>query len=346
MTGQSHSDILTTFREQLLAEDLLHDGDSIGTDDETLLRFLRARKFDLEQSKKMFRDCQHWRKTVSGIGIDELYKRLDPFDYPEREVVSESWPMSFHKVIKETSSYSEILMHFVRRIRSAVASTVIDFYADTLQQKGRPINIEAFGGMDLDKLYKSCTPERHWESILVNAECLVREVLPAASRAAGRPIGTGLVIVDLKGFGLGAFWQIKSLVKSSFQVSQDYYPETMGQLAIINAPSTFTIIWNAIKPWLAKETVAKIDILGSDYKDVLLSLVDAENLPASLGGACTCSGLGGCHLSGAGPWQEGRAGWGPKSQAKQEMDAAEKTDGDSEHQGLVNNVERSALEVS
>lgn len=46
-------------------------------------RFLRARKFDLEQSKKMFRDCQHWRKTVSGIGIDELYKRLDPFDVSE-----------------------------------------------------------------------------------------------------------------------------------------------------------------------------------------------------------------------------------------------------------------------
>lgn len=68
-------------------------------------------------------------------------------------------------------------MHFVRRIRSAVASTVIDFYADTLQQKGRPINIEAFGGMDLDKLYKSCTPERHWESILVNAECVSESIL-------------------------------------------------------------------------------------------------------------------------------------------------------------------------
>jgi hypothetical protein len=69
-----------------------------------------------------------------------------------------------------------------------------------------------------------------------------------------------------------------------------------------------------VKPWLSKETAAKVDILGSDYKDVLLDLVDPENLPSSLGGSCICAEAGGCHLSGAGPWQEGRAGWGPKAQ--------------------------------
>ena len=77
--------------------------------------------------------------------------------------------------------------------------------------------------MDLAKLYKVCTPQRHWETILVNAECvsgfkmltpapqvdfyfslslqLPREVLPAAARAAGRSITNTLVIVDLRGFG-------------------------------------------------------------------------------------------------------------------------------------------------
>ena len=58
-----------------------------------------------------------------------------------------------------------------------------------------------------------------------------------------------------------------------------------------------------------------MDILGSDYKDVLLDLVDPENLPSSLGGTCICAEAGGCQLSGAGPWQEGRVGWGPKNHA-------------------------------
>ena len=76
----------------------------------------------------------------------------------------------------------------------------------------------------------------------------------------------------------------------------------MGQLAIVNAPMSFTFIWSIIKPWLSKETADKVDILGSDYQEVLLRLVDKENLPASLGGACECKG--GCEYSSAGPWKE------------------------------------------
>jgi len=109
---------------------------------------------------------------------------------------------------------------------------------------------------------------------------------------------------------------MKSLIRESFQISQDYFPEMLGKLAVINAPLTFTAIWNVVKAWLSKETVAKVDILGSDYKDVLLDLIDAENLPRSLGGTCTCAEAGGCQLSGAGPWQEGRTGWGPNSHAQ------------------------------
>lgn len=94
----------------------------------------------------------------------------------------------------------------------------------------------------------------------------------------------------------------------------------MGQLAIVNAPSSFTMIWAMIKPWISKETAAKVDILGSDYAKVLLELIDEENLPSTLGGKCTCAEYGGCHLSGAGPWMEGRVGWGPRAQAKREVE--------------------------
>lgn len=99
MSLDNQHDILKQFRNILTEEDILHDGDTIGTDDGTLLyvsphktmmeshpslleysRFLRARKFNLKDAKKMFADCQEWRKSVEGIGIDELYRTLDPFD--------------------------------------------------------------------------------------------------------------------------------------------------------------------------------------------------------------------------------------------------------------------------
>jgi len=76
----------------------------------------------------------------------------------------------------------------------------------------------------------------------------------------------------------------------------------MGQLTIVNAPASFTFIWSIIKPWLSKETAEKVDILGSDYQEVLLDLIDKENLPTILGGACECEG--GCDRSFAGPWKE------------------------------------------
>jgi hypothetical protein len=97
----------------------------------------------------------------------------------------------------------------------------------------------------------------------------------------------------------------------------------MGQLAIVNAPSSFTLIWSIIKPWLSKETAEKVDILGSDYKEQLLKLVDEDCLPSTLGGTCNCKEQGGCHLSGAGPWMDGRVGWGPKANSKEESLSAD-----------------------
>lgn len=115
----------------------------------------------------------------------------------------------------------------------------------------------------------------------------------------------------------------------------------MGQLFIINAPTSFTAIWSVIRPWLAPRTLDKITILGASQPDqhtTLLDLIPPENLPVAFGGTCTCTdatdataasckgdsdddtdsdscssggigggGGGGCTLSNAGPWMDGRA---------------------------------------
>ena len=79
-----------------------------------------------------------------------------------------------------------------------------------------------------------------------------------------------------------------------------------AQIIIINAPVYFTAIWAIVKPWLAKETAAKVDILGANYQEVLLRDIAPESLPEYLGGICTCADLGGCRMSAAGPWLVGR----------------------------------------
>jgi hypothetical protein len=92
----------------------------------------------------------------------------------------------------------------------------------------------------------------------------------------------------------------------------------MGQMIIINAPTSFTAIWTVVKPWLSPRTLDKITVLGTNtnqHHAALRDLVAPENLPVTLGGTCTCDGAhGGCVLSNAGPWMdegrsERRASW-------------------------------------
>jgi hypothetical protein len=63
---------LVQFKSELEAESIT------GTYDENLfLRFLRARKFDVEASKKMFTEYHNWRLSY---GVDSL---RDGFELPE-----------------------------------------------------------------------------------------------------------------------------------------------------------------------------------------------------------------------------------------------------------------------
>jgi len=131
-------------------------------------------------------------------------------------------------------------------------------------------------------------------------EKFISERLPACSRAVGHPVETSCTILDLYNVSLTNFYRVKDYIIATAAIGQDRYPESMGKFYIINAPWAFSAVWSVIKPWLDEVTVGKIDIVGSAYKDKLLSQIPKENLPKEFGGMCEC--IGGCSLSDAGPW--------------------------------------------
>ncbi|KAH9918867.1 CRAL-TRIO domain-containing protein [Fomitopsis serialis] len=171
-------------------------------------------------------------------------------------------------------------------------------------KEGRPVSIQQYGGVNIPELYKHITPERFWWYIITMSESIPREIIPTASRAVGHQVDGTFLIVDLKGYSLGQFWQMKDLVRASFQVMQDHYPEMSAKFYIINAPWSFTTIWSLLKLWLAPRMIEKMDILGADYQAVLLKYIDAESLPTFYGGRCECSEVGGCKWSK--PMRDGR----------------------------------------
>jgi hypothetical protein len=69
-------------------------------------RFLRARQFNLKNAKIMWKNCYKWRKTAEGVGIDELYRRIDPFDVNRIFSLLHNSPLNIASSIQNEIMYS------------------------------------------------------------------------------------------------------------------------------------------------------------------------------------------------------------------------------------------------
>lgn len=95
--------------------------------------------------------------------------------------------------------------------------------------------------------------------------------------------------------------KVYALIQLASKIGSDYYPETMGQTFIVNAPMLFSGVWAVVKGFIDEKTRKKISIKGGSYQKDLLEVVEADNLPDFLGGNCQ---LFGSHRDGVGPWND------------------------------------------
>ena len=231
--------------------------------DYMLHRFLKARKSDVGKAMTMFLDYIEWRKESC---VDEITKN---YCFQEAAKVAEFYPRFYHKTDK----------------------------------LGRPVYFEILGKMHVDKLFSITTPERLIKGYIREYEKLLNYRFVACGLKENKHIAQGCSILDLKGVPLSQFNQVRKVVQQVSAVAQNYYPETLGKMLIINAPFLFKGIWSIVKPMLDENTVAKISVLGSNYESELQELIDKENLPEKYGGTCKCHG--GCETSDIGPWNDG-----------------------------------------
>ena len=148
------------------------------------------------------------------------------------------------------------------------------------------------------------------QNLVVEYEKLADPRLPACSRKAGSLLETCCSVMDLKGVGLSSIGSVYGYIRQVSGISQNYYPERLGKLYLINAPWGFSSVFSIVKGFLDPVTVQKIHVLGSGYQKELLAQVPKENLPTIFGGTCECDG--GCAVSDAGPWQDPQWAKAPK----------------------------------
>lgn len=240
--------------------------------DYCLDRFIKARPGNLAASLKMFNNWQEWRIRENVDAIHE--QRFD-----NAKEIQELYPRFFHG----------------------------------LDKQGRPIWIKRHFNFNLTKIMELGGAD--WEKVYLQHhirenEKLINYRFPACSVSAKRNVDKVLLIMDIKGFPVLSLPRIYSLLSTVSQIDADYYPETLGKILVLNAGILFAGFWKVIKTFLPAETAAKVNILGSNFQSELLELIDVENLPAFLGGNCTCSHIeGGCEggFVDSGPWNDGSA---------------------------------------
>nr|XP_042905283.1 retinal-binding protein [Parasteatoda tepidariorum] len=95
-------------------------------------------------------------------------------------------------------------------------------------------------------------------------------------------------IIDMKDFSFATATD-KHLISEIIyllNIYQDNYPERLQNVFLINVSSYFVLVFSILKSFLSVGLIAKISIYSSpaDWKPELLKYIDAEILPAFLGG--------------------------------------------------------------
>jgi hypothetical protein len=214
----------------------------------SLLRFLRARKFEVEPAFQMYCKAMLWRRQHN---VDMILDNEDPAE----EVYQRICPHKHHKFDK----------------------------------LGHPIYLERTGLVKMPVLTKHVTEHdlvvRHIRSI----EQIVGR-MKESSILRGKNVDKQVVIMDLKGLSFRPDAVGMRVFKETLNIDQQYYPERLHHLFLINAPWIFSSVWAIIKLWLDPVTKTKIEVLGGNYKHRLLEFIDADSLPEEYGGTCKCSG--------------------------------------------------------
>jgi len=218
----------------------------------SLLRFLRARKLEVEGAYAQFTKSYLWRIQV---GVNTI------LDYPDpnEQVFQRLTPHAFHKCDK----------------------------------MGHPVYIERTGLVKMPIVIKYVSEQELLMRHVRTVERTIRS-MKDYSRQFGYNVEKQLIIMDLNGLSLRPDAMGMRLFRETLRIDQQYYPERLFRLFIINAPWLFSSVWALIKNWLDPVTKQKVEVLGSNYSNRLLEMIDADSLPVEFGGRCACPGPAGC----------------------------------------------------
>ncbi|NXY11075.1 S14L2 protein, partial [Pteruthius melanotis] len=234
------------FREKL--QDVLPSLPS--QDDYFLLKWLRARSFDLPKAEAMLRK--------DGPGGD--------------------CPPESHGVCVRCPE-PPVLPQVIRKYMSGGLCGY--------DREGSPVWYEIIGPLDAKGLLFSASKQDLLKNKFRDCEVL-RHECEQQSEKLGKKIEMVMMVYDCEGLGLKHLW--KPAVDTYGEILamfEENYPESLKRLFIVKAPKLFPVAYNLVKHFLSEDTRKKVVVLGSNWKEVLQKYIDPAQIPVEYGGTLT-----------------------------------------------------------
>lgn len=212
-----------------------------------LLRFCRARQFDMKKVDMMLDKFFKWRDQKD-------MKRIANRDFRD-------------------------FTHLMQNHESGRYGVDVE---------GRPIIIERVGLSNSKEIMNVNDPITIEDYFIQMYERSLFIEFPIASQFCNKRVEQTFLIVDLKNVNIGKIFdnKFKEFLKFIAVMSQDYYPEMLGKMFIVNAPFLFKGVWSVVKLWLDKKTKSKIEMHSDVPIKRIQEFLNIDNIPTFLGGKC------------------------------------------------------------
>ncbi|KAI9844471.1 MAG: hypothetical protein M1837_005553 [Sclerophora amabilis] len=215
--------------------------------DGLLLRFLRARKWDVERALVMLVSAMHWRSQEMHVDDD---------------IMKNGEGAALAATISDDVSVKREGEDFLTQLRMGKS------FLHGVDKEGRPM---CFVRVRLHKQGEQS--EKSLEKVTVYTIETARLMLRA-------PIDTATIVFDMTGFSMANmdYAPVKFMIKC-FEAN---YPESLGAVLVYKAPWVFQGIWSIIKGWLDPVVAGKVHFTKN--VEELERFVPRNHIPKELGG--------------------------------------------------------------
>ncbi|EKF33212.1 hypothetical protein MOQ_002923 [Trypanosoma cruzi marinkellei] len=254
-------------------------------------KYLKARNWKISDSMEMIKENMAFRAQHNAD-----YMNLFPCVFPLRGFDEEDLCRTLQDPYTERQREHELCY-----LATAPYYSAGYHYWD---KEGHPVLYDFCGRSDLKGLFKSIesiTPvgeeakdtilRYHLYMNLVQERLVKYADVKSVERGGHRILGV-TAILNAEGLSWGMISsQSLDVLRDTLKMDQNYFPEALHRLVVINSPSFVMNAYALVRGSLDKNTQRKIIFCDKAHSmEILKKIVDEDKIPLVLGGSCSCAG--------------------------------------------------------